>query len=104
LQAPSEWAQIGAAFGPPGAEDASAQLLQAGWNVGVAGSSELMQGAIDTYGNPTGDYNNILIEQAIADGVEAAGRTEPLEETFIDNEDVFDAETGANLTDESLRE
>jgi len=105
LYEPSDLAQIAGAFSPPGAEDATAQLIQAGWNAGVTGSEEFMEATIDQHGrSPLVEYNEALISEAIADGVEDAGRTEPLVEGFIENEDVFDGITGENLTDESLRE
>jgi hypothetical protein len=105
LYEPSDLAQNAGAFSPPGAEDATAQLIQAGWNAGVTGSEEFMEATIDQHGrSPSVEYNEALISEAIADGVEAAGRTEPLVDGFIDNEDVFDGITGENLTDESLRE
>jgi len=83
--------------------------LQAGWNVGVAGSAAFMQGANETYGNPAVEFQNLQIEQAIANGVEATGRTEPIElipynEIPEEGIDIYDGETGASLTDESLRE
>lgn len=106
LSSPSDLAQIGAAlFSPAGSEDAVAQALQAGWEVGVAGSAEMMEATINQHGiSPSVEYNEALISQAIEEGVEATGRTEPLTEVFPDNEDIFDGETGINLTDESLRE
>ena len=100
LNNPSDIANITAAFrSPPGAEDVYAQMAQATWNMGVAGSRELMVGVNETYGNPAGELQNIRIQQAIEEGANAAGNPDAL----ADNEPVYDPETGDDLTDEKFR-
>jgi hypothetical protein len=97
---PGTWADVTASIiGKPGAGEAIAQGLQAGLNMGIAGSREFMAGVNETYGNPVGDLQNIRIQQSIEEGACDAGYPEPL----ADNEPVYD-ENGVDLTDESLRE
>jgi len=97
---PGAWADVAASIiGKPGTEEVIAQGLQAGLNMGIAGSRELMAGVNETYGNPAGDLQNIRIQQAIEEGAREAGYPEPL----ADNEPVYD-ENGVDLTDESLRD
>jgi hypothetical protein len=64
---PGRLAQIGGdILAPPGAEEAVAQGLQMGANMGVAGSREFMDATIRQHGkSPAVEYNEMLIAQAI---------------------------------------
>jgi hypothetical protein len=98
LHSPSDLALIAGAYAPPNAEDASARLVQAGYNVAVEGSKEYMGAEIRQHGlSPAAELNNLEIEQAIDNA------SEPLDEPLHDNEDYYD-ENGVMITDEKLRE
>ena len=63
---PSAAAQIAASATPPGAESAVAQALQAGVNMTVAGSKELMAGTIRQHGrSPSAVLQDLKIQLAI---------------------------------------
>jgi len=104
LTSPSDAAHIAAAVhAPSGAQDAYAQMAQATWNTGIAGSEEFMGATIRQHGeSPTVEHNHDQISRAITDGSHAAGRTEPLDDPLRDNEPIYD-ENGVDLTNESLR-
>ena len=103
---PSDLANLGAQIiAPQGMPtETLAQTLQGGVSALAAFGHETMAGAIDQYGiNGSAMQQNIMIEQAIADGIAASGRTGPIE-PLLDNQDIICGETRINLTDESLRE
>jgi len=68
---PGEFAQLIAeadSHVPHGAEGVVAQGLQATWNMGVAGSREMMDATIRQHGkSPAGTLENMQIQQAIDD-------------------------------------
>jgi len=74
FSSPSDLAQITAEIHPhvaPGTEEVVAQGLQAGWNMGVEGSRELMDATIRQHGaGPASDLQNLQIQQAIEAGVQ----------------------------------
>ena len=67
---PGAWADVTASIiGKPGTEEAIAQGLQAGLNMGIAGSREFMDAAIRQHGiGPAAALENIRINQAIEAG------------------------------------
>jgi hypothetical protein len=79
---PSDRARILAGvISPPGAEDAAAQGIQAGWNAGVAGSRALMDAVIRQHGpSPAAQLNKI--KQEIA--AKSTYQGEPLREQKFD--------------------
>jgi hypothetical protein len=79
---PSDRARILAGvISPPGAEDAVAQGIQAGWNTGVAVSRALMDAVIRQHGpSPAAQLNKI--KQEIA--AKSAYQGEPLREQKFD--------------------
>jgi len=79
MASPSAAAQIAAGLrAPPGAENAYAQGAQAAWNMGVAGSREMMAGTIRQQGrSPSVALQDMKIKQSISQsapnkGIEAA--------------------------------
>ena len=71
------------------------------------GSAALMEGANNQYGNPSGELQNMQIQQAIEAGAESAERTEPIEPIPYDEIPesglpIYDGETGIDLTDPRL--
>ena len=81
LTSPSGVAQLASEISgsvPPGAEEVVAQGLQAGWNMGVAGSEEMMEATINQHGrSPSVEYNDMLIQQAIEAGRQPEFSDEP---------------------------
>lgn len=70
---PSGLAEIGGALTPSGTEGVVSQGLQAGWDMGVTGSSEFMDATIRQHGaSPSVELQNLQIQQAIEEGASAA--------------------------------
>jgi len=66
------------------------------------GSAATMEAAINQHGiSPSVEHNMLEIGQAIEDDVQALNRDEPI--SFDDGQQIFDGETGIDLTDERLQ-
>ena len=88
----------------PIASEPASQFVQMSIDAVPAAIQGMTEGIIAQHGvSVSAKHNHDLITHAIADGVEASGRTEPLENTLRDNEPIFD-ENGIDLTDERFRE
>jgi hypothetical protein len=66
MASPSAAAQIAGAMSRPGTEGVVAQGAQAAWNMGVAGSREMMAGTIRQHGrSPSAVLQDLKTQQAI---------------------------------------